>query len=532
MQRRLISSRSAAAILAAVVGSAAIGCGADAVDAPPSGESPSASPGAEATAGLPSTRKIAQPIVDAIAAGEGRDVIVRLVEPAFARDAAEAPSARVEARALRRAPLAAAVAADLAAAGVQNTRTWRHFPLVRAHVDGAAALAALARDPRVAAVDEDARMTHMLAQSLPLVHQPTAFADGNDGAGTAVAVLDTGVDYRKHAFGSCAAPGGGCKVAYAADMAADDGALDDDGHGSNVAAIVLGVAPAAKVVALDVFDGEYASSSTLLTSIDWVIQHRDEYGIVAINMSLGSGRFSDPCAAYPLSYAIAEARDAGILTAVASGNNASSSTLIYPACAPAAISVGAVYDANVGHADFGKCLDPRTGADQITCFSNSAYYLTLLAPGAFITAADMMYAGTSQATPHVAGAIAVVKSAYPSSTPDQTVARLTGSGKPITDPRNGITTPRLDVAAASCSALVTPSSDDVRAAGGDVTLAIETGPSCPWAARTGADWLSVGPSGRGDGTLVVHVAPNHGPARRGDVTVGRRHITFRQAGAR
>ena len=56
--------------------------------------------------------------------------------------------------------------------------------------------------------------------------------------------------------------------------------------------------------------------------------------------------------------------------------------------------------------------------------------------------------GTSQATPHVSGAVAVLRAAYPSETLDVTTARLTTTGRPIIDPRNSVTTPRLDVYAA------------------------------------------------------------------------------------
>ncbi len=97
------------------------------------------------------------------------------------------------------------------------------------------------------------------------------------GAGTSVAVLDTGVDYTLAAFGTCTAPGapaGTCKVAYAQDFAPDDSILDDvDGHGTNVSGIVVGVAPDTKILGLDVFstDGS-AYYSDILSALDWVIE--------------------------------------------------------------------------------------------------------------------------------------------------------------------------------------------------------------------------------------------------------------------
>jgi hypothetical protein len=77
------------------------------------------------------------------------------------------------------------------------------------------------------------------------------------------------------------------------------------------------------------------------------------------------------------------------------------------------VSVGAVYDSNVGSvtAGFGNnaCTDRKTSADKITCFSQVANFLTALAPGVFITAAGVRQGGTSQAAPHVAGAVAAMR---------------------------------------------------------------------------------------------------------------------------
>ncbi len=273
---------------------------------------------------------------------------------------------------------------------------------------------------------------------------------GTTGQGVSVAVLDTGVDYTRSAFGSCTAPGvpAGCRVIAAKEIAPADGQLDADGHGTNVAGIVAGIATGSSIVAYDVFDGATAWSTDINQAIDDVITEKDTYNIVAINMSLGGNSFTAPCSnrfSNPFKASIDSARANGILTVAASGNDATSNAIGMPACTPGAVSVGAVYDSNVGGLNWGVCTDLTTAADQITCFSNSAYFLTLLAPGARITAAGSNYSGTSQATPHVSGAAAILRAAYPGDTLDQTVARMTGTGIPILDSRNSITTPRLDL---------------------------------------------------------------------------------------
>jgi hypothetical protein len=81
----------------------------------------------------------------------------------------------------------------------------------------------------------------------------------------------------------------------------------------------------------------------------------------------------------------------------------------------------------------------------VTCFSNSANYLSLLAPGALITAAGSTLGGTSQASPHVAAAVAILRGARPSESLAATLNRLTSTGVSITDARNGQSFPRIDV---------------------------------------------------------------------------------------
>jgi len=325
---------------------------------------------------------------------------------------------------------------------------YTNIPFLFVRVKTRDALEMLAGQPEVARIYENTSFEHTLAQSLPQIHQPEAAAAGKLGANTAVAVIDTGVDYRRAAFGSCTSVGGSCKVAFARDFATNDNSLDDNGHGTNVSGIVLGVAPSTKILGLDVFNGGSAPGNAILSAIDWVISNRTTYNIVAMNMSLGSGSFASPCTSDYFATAVANARSAGILAAVASGNNGFTSSIASPACVPAAISVGAVYDSSVGGISYSSCSDSSTAADKVTCFSNSASFLSVLAPGAPITAAGVTMTGTSQASPHVAGALAVIRSAFPNESLSATVARVTDTGPAITDPRNGVMKRRLDVLAA------------------------------------------------------------------------------------
>jgi subtilisin family serine protease len=83
-------------------------------------------------------------------------------------------------------------------------------------------------------------------------------------------------------------------------------------------------------------------------------------------------------------------------------------------------------------------VDSRTAANRIACFSQSSAYLALLAPGAVITAAGLSMTGTSQAAPHVAGAVAVLAARCPTAPIAQLETVLTGSGPSILDARNGV----------------------------------------------------------------------------------------------
>lgn len=339
---------------------------------------------------------------------------------------------------------------------------YEHLPMMFLRVKSMKGLEKLSSQPGITGIYENGQYTLMLNESLPLIGQPQAASAGYKGGGTAVAVLDSGVDYTHVAFGSCTGgntPGycsdanpppahAGCRVACVRDIAPDDGMLDDfraypypGGHGTNVSGIVAGVAPDTKIIGLDVLDGASAYANDIIDAINWVITNKAVYNIVAINMSLGSSKtYSNPCGGDVFASPVANARSAGVLSAVASGNSSDPNGISSPGCVPAAVSVGAVYDGGPG--------TPANSEDTIPSWSNSASFLTMLAPGSVITAAGISMQGTSQATPHIAGSIAVLKGVFSAETPDQTVSRMTATGKPVLDTRNGITKARMDLVSA------------------------------------------------------------------------------------
>lgn len=239
---------------------------------------------------------------------------------------------------------------------------------------------------------------------------------------------------------------------YSADIAPYDGPLDQLGHGTNCAGTIARLAPSAKIISLDVLDNiGNGQVSDLITAIDWAVENKEQYNVCALSMSLGdSERYKQYCDEQAVAVALQEARDVGLLTAVAAGNEAHKNGLSMPACARAAVSVGAVYDSSIGRQRATMvCTDGTTAAAKVTCYSNSASYLTITAPGHFVTAGGWTMEGTSMATPFIAGAVAVLKAAVPDATVDDIIAALVQGGRSVRDPRNGLVKPLLDLAASA-----------------------------------------------------------------------------------
>ena len=406
--------------------------------------------------------KAPRSVSDALAAGQSRDVIVRFDDSAIQDDAAvmrliagvehDTPEV-LDAKQARFAALKQRVRALLPAGEFETLSDYSHLPMAFLRLHTPFSLDQLLNQTDVVQVYENGIKYPVLTSSLPFINQPAAEANGFTGVGTAVAVLDTGVNYQNSAFGACTTnvpadccPSGNCsnqpppapsncRVACVHDFALNDRKLDANGHGTNVSAIVAGVAPDTKVVGLDVFTGNGAYDSDIIAAINWTIAKKAAYNIVAINMSLGDGiEYTSPCSGDAFAAPVDSAKQAGILTAIAAGNEAFTNGLSSPACVPTAVSVGAVYDGNIGGWSFSNCTDATSAADKVTCFSNSASYLTVLAPGAQVTAGGYTMFGTSQATPHIAGAAAVLRAPdrFLTETVDETVARMTSTGVPVT----------------------------------------------------------------------------------------------------
>lgn len=383
----------------------------------------------------------------------------------FASEPGAAASARSDAARARLAEMG----------GYRPGGRFAHIPALVGEVD-ARALAALVADPFVLRVSIDRRVTAQLAQSVPLVNLDWMRAGGFTGSGATVAIVDTGVD-RTHAdlAGSvideyCYCDDGlvtpfGCCPDGSDEQGGVGSAQDDHGHGTRVAGIVtsdgvhadLGGAPDAVLVSVKVLDssgGGYVSD--VLLGLGWV--RTNHPGIEVLNMSLGSGLYVGDCDeadADTMAYALAvdQLRATGTLVVAGSGNNGSGTQMIAPACVADAISVGAVWDQNLGSQSWFGCNDPTTTPDQVTCWSNSSTTTDILAPGARMTSSKLngttvTLAGTSYATPIVSACAAILADEYPSATLADLETALTTSSVSVLDAKSGLSYPRVDCVAA------------------------------------------------------------------------------------
>jgi subtilisin family serine protease len=404
----------------------------------------------------------------AAAASETVRVIVTLREPSeLGKPRPALPELRDEIASRQNAVLAAVPEGEL-----ELAYRYLAVPAMAGRI-GAQGLGALARHPDVADVSLDAVGEAATTQSLPLIFADVAYAQGITGEGVTVAVLDTGID-TDHAdladsiaYERCYLTESPCPPQP--HPAEDDVISAHGGHGTNVSGIITGngtvaprgVAPDAQIAAYKILDAAGVGLfSDWLAGLDDIIANHPEVDIV--NMSLQSGA---TCAGSAIEIAISTLHKLGKVTFVASGNHGEKQTLLLPACAANALTVGAVYDSNVGSITGWKgseprCTDTTTAADKVACWSDSSNSLDLLAPGARTTSTGVgggtiTYTGTSQASPHAAGVAALLLEVYPDLSPDEVELRLEATGKLLTDPLRDTnpstnrTTPRVDARVAT-----------------------------------------------------------------------------------
>ncbi|CCK26543.1 peptidase S8 and S53 [Streptomyces davaonensis JCM 4913] len=275
----------------------------------------------------------------------------------------------------------------------------------------------------------DAKVEATLDRSTRQVNAPEAWAAGYDGKGTKVAVLDTGVD-AEH-------PDLKGRIAASKNFTDSQDASDRDGHGTHTTSTVggsgsasdgkkKGVAPGAELLNGKVLnDYGYGETSWIIAGMQWAV---DE-GADVVSMSLGNPARTD--CSDPMALAAEElARTSeNTLFVIAAGNTGpGNNTVSSPGCAPGVLTVGAVDrdDSTASFSSRGPVYGAHTLKPEIT------------APGVGISAANAggrgVYAyqsmsGTSMATPHVAGAAAIVSQRHPDWSAQRVKAALVSSAE-------------------------------------------------------------------------------------------------------
>ena len=307
----------------------------------------------------------------------------------------------------------------------------------------------------------------LLDSSVPRIGADIAQQYGVRGYGQTVAVLDTGVQ-KTHPFlankvvseacystnnsastSTTVCPGGVTESTASGSGVNCSSSISGCDHGTHVAGIAAGkgggstgvsysgVAPEANLIAVQVFSrftsATYCGSNSpcILTwdsdqirGLERVYALRNTYSIAAVNMSLGGGRYYTYCNSDLRKPIIDQLRSAGIATAIASGNDDWRDSVGAPGCIETAVTVGATDD-----------------SDNVASFSNIDDTVDFLAPGASVRSSvpTNSYAiknGTSMATPHVAGAFALMSQLDPLATVSETESRLAALSVQVDDNRS------------------------------------------------------------------------------------------------
>jgi len=323
-----------------------------------------------------------------------------------------------------------------------------------------AALEALASQPMVTSVRLDRQVQGTMERTSATIGAKWVRENlGFDGAGVGVAIIDSGVTGWHDDLGSD-------RVVHFADFVSfQSQPYDDYGHGTHVAGIIagngydsggarLGIAPAANLVVLKVLDGDgFGYISNVIAALDYAVEHRAQYNIRVINLSVAAGVY-ESYTTDPLTLAAKRAVESGVVVVTAAGNlgrNAQGQPqyggITAPGNAPWVLTVGASsHNGTISRADDSVAPFSSRGPSFIDYSAKP----DLVAPGVGIESladpSSLLFAthptarlwgtvdtvtqpylsltGTSMAAPVVTGTVALMMQANPSLTPNLVKAIL------------------------------------------------------------------------------------------------------------
>lgn len=326
-------------------------------------------------------------------------------------------------------------------------------------------------------LEEDILLAPALSRSVPTIGANKAWESGYTGAGQTVAVIDTGIDKSHPALTGKVVSEGCFSTNYrilgassicpgmaSSTTVVDSGVncnlpVNECKHGTLVGGVIAGnsatisgVAKDATLISLNVYSrfenveicGDtrpcvMSFLSDQVRAMERIYDIRNQYNIAAVNFSISGRKYTGACDSESslLSDSIKQLAVLGIPTITPTGNNGYTDATGMPACMRWSISVGATE------------VD-QTGQERIFALSNSAPFIHLLAPGGGITSSVPgggveSWTGTSIAAPHVSAAWALLKQRLPTATIDTALRALAETGVRITDNRNGLVKPRIQL---------------------------------------------------------------------------------------
>jgi len=231
----------------------------------------------------------------------------------------------------------------------------------------------------------------------------------------------------------------------------DDWSLNEEGfiHGQAVLEILQAVAPGAEVWSCKLVFPKVTELDFVLC-LQRIVRERLPIRVVNMSFAVGHELFQKPCGSITDSLLAREIRQLsqkGVIFVAASGNDGRKDSLRFPACLPEVISVGATYDLK-GPVKFDSkqiyCEDVAV-IDNVTCYSDVADFLDLVAPGSTIsTPSARDFGGTSAAAPLVSGVVALMLQANPTLTRSTILEELQATGAKAYDPLISRSFPRVD----------------------------------------------------------------------------------------
>jgi subtilisin family serine protease len=244
-----------------------------------------------------------------------------------------------------------------------------------------------------------------ISQRERVANTPYRYPD-SAGSGVTVYVIDTGIQTSHPEFQG--------RARWGNSFCDNCGNTDDNGHGTHCAGTIgsrsYGVAKNVNLVAVKVLDQSGSGTNAgVIAGIDWVAQ---QSGSRVVSMSLGGPQSS------MVNQAVVHGFQSGVHFAVAAGNEFSDACNVSPASVEEVLTVGAI--------DI---------SDNMASFSNSGRCVDIFAPGVDIESTwtnggTKRISGTSMATPHVAGAIALLLGDSPGLSPSQLIEEMKSNATP------------------------------------------------------------------------------------------------------